>query len=68
MKGFVRILRYTLYILMILAMVSCASSKKNSYSAKKKAVFTRKHIATGKKQILFFIRVSEKAQQKLQKK
>jgi uncharacterized lipoprotein YmbA len=36
MKGFVRILRYTLYILMILAMVSCASSKKNTYYAKKK--------------------------------
>ena len=36
MKGFVRILRYTMYILMILSMVSCASSKKNTYAAKRK--------------------------------
>jgi hypothetical protein len=36
MKGSVRILRYALYILMILAMVACAPSRKNPHYAKNK--------------------------------
>jgi len=36
MNGSVSILKYALYILLMLAMTSCASSKKNSYHAKKK--------------------------------
>jgi len=36
MNGLVKILKYALCILMILAMSACAPSKKNSYYTKKK--------------------------------